>query len=112
MAEGPNEDPDEKKPWEERVKKLQQFFYEVFGDRDWDRYEKNEMEYLERNVGHAVFGPPQELPDEKNGGTGTELLIDFFFFFLTEWCCDRFFSHYFIFPCQYHSTIALYSASS
>jgi hypothetical protein len=34
------------------------------------------MEHLERNVGHAVFGSPQELPDEKNGSTGTDLLID------------------------------------
>jgi hypothetical protein len=76
MAEGPKKDPDEKKPWEEAVTKLQQFFYEVFGDRDWDHYEENEMEFLERNVGHAMFGPPQELPDEKNGSTGTELLID------------------------------------
>jgi hypothetical protein len=32
-------------------------------------------------VGHAVFGPPKELPNEKNGGTGTELLIDWLFFF-------------------------------
>jgi len=76
MAEGPNEDPDEKKPWEERVKELQQFYYEVFGDRDWDCYEESEMEYLERNVGHAMFGPPKEVGNEENGSTGTELLID------------------------------------
>jgi hypothetical protein len=31
-------------------------------------------------VGYAMFGPPKELPDEKNGETGTELLIDWL------WC--------------------------
>jgi hypothetical protein len=81
MAEGPNKDPDKKKPWKEAVTELQQFFYEVFGDRDWDRYDENEMEYLERNVGHAVLGPPKELPNEENGNTGTELLFDRFFSF-------------------------------
>jgi hypothetical protein len=75
MAEGANEEAVEKIPWKEAVKGEQQFYYEVFGDRDWDCYEETEMEYLERNVGHAVFGPPQELPDEKNGSTGTDLLI-------------------------------------
>ena len=77
MAEGPKENRDKKKPWKETVIEVQQFYYEVFGDRDWDRYDESEMEFLERNVGHAVFGPPKELPDEKNGSTGTELLIDF-----------------------------------
>lgn len=72
MAEGPNKDPDKKKPWEENVVEVQQFFYEAFGDRDWDHYSENEMELLERNVGHAVFGPPEELPEEKNGSTGYE----------------------------------------
>jgi hypothetical protein len=76
MAEGPNKDSNKKIPWKEAAKELQQFYYEVFGDRDWDCYEECEMEYLERNVGHAVFGPPKELPDEKNGSTGTDLLID------------------------------------
>jgi len=76
MAECPNEDPDKKKPWEETVVEVQQFYYEVLGDIAWDRYEKTEMEFLERNVGHAMFGPPKELPNEKNGSTGTELLID------------------------------------
>jgi hypothetical protein len=76
MAEGPNEDPDKKKPWEETAIELQQFFYEAFGDRYWNRYYEGEMKYLERNVGYAMFGPPKELPDEKNGETGTELLID------------------------------------
>jgi len=76
MAEGPNKDPDKKKPWEETVVETQQFFYEAFGDRDWDHYSENEMELLERNVGHAVFGPPEELPEEKNGSTGTELLTE------------------------------------
>ena len=78
MAEGPNEDPDKQKPWKEAAIELQQLFYEAFGDRDWDHYE-SEMEYLERNVGHAMFGPPKELPNEENGRTGTELLIDFFY---------------------------------
>ena len=76
MAEGPNKDPDKKKPWEETAVEVQQFFYEAFGDRDWDRYNESEMELLERNVGHAVCGPPEELPEEKNGWTGTELLIE------------------------------------
>jgi hypothetical protein len=76
MAEGPNEDPVKKKPWKEAVKELQQFFYEVFGDRDWDRYKESEMEFLERNVGYAMFGPPEEIPDEKNDSRGTDLLID------------------------------------
>jgi len=83
MAEGPNEDPDKKIPWEETATATQQFFYEAFGDRDWDHYNESEMELLERNVGHAIFGPPEELPEEKNGSTGTELLIEcvcFFFF--------------------------------
>ena len=86
MAEGPNEDPDKKKPWEETVVEVQQFFYETFGDRDWDRYDESEMEFMERNVGHAVFGPPKELPDEKNGSTGTELLIECFFLSDTSHC--------------------------
>jgi len=79
MAEGPNKDPDKKKPWEETAVEVQQFFYEAFGDRDWDCYKESELELLERNVGHAVFGLPDELPDEKNGCTGTELLIEWFF---------------------------------
>jgi hypothetical protein len=82
MAEGSNKDPDKKKPWKEAVIEAQQFFYEVFGDRDWDRYNESEMEFLERNVGHAMFGPPKELPDdEKNGSTGSKLLIDCLFVF-------------------------------
>jgi len=76
MAEGPNKDSDKEKPWEETVVELQQFFYEAFCDRDWDRYNYSEMDLMERNVGHAVFGPPEELPDKKNDNTGTEFLID------------------------------------
>jgi len=48
----------------------------AFGDRDWDCYKESEMKLLERNVGHAVFDPLDELPEEKNGCTGTELLIE------------------------------------
>ena len=49
----------------------QQLYYEMLGDRDWDCYKKSEMTFLERNIGHAMFGPPQEMPDEKqNGNTG------------------------------------------
>ncbi|XP_069701501.1 uncharacterized protein [Periplaneta americana] len=65
-------DDDNSKPtWREVVVEEQQLYYEIFGDRDWDVYKENELEFLERNVGHALYGPPEELPDEnKNGGTG------------------------------------------
>jgi hypothetical protein len=76
MAEGPKEDPGQKVAWKEAVRAEQQFCYEVFGQWAWDRYRESEMEYFERNVGHAMFGPPEELPDEKNGRTGNYLLID------------------------------------
>jgi len=76
MAEGPNKYPDKKKPWKATAVEVQQSFYEAFGDRDWDCYKESEMKFLIRNVGHAVFGPPEELPEEKNGRTGTELLIE------------------------------------
>jgi hypothetical protein len=59
------------KSWKEAVREEQQLCYEMFGDRDWDCYKKNEEEYLERNLGHAMFGPPKDLPDKhKNGCTG------------------------------------------
>jgi hypothetical protein len=59
------------KSWKEAVREEQQLYYEMLGDRDWDCYKGNEEEYLERNLGHAMFGPPKELPDKnKNGCTG------------------------------------------
>jgi hypothetical protein len=64
---------DQKKPWLESVKEEQQFYYEAFADRDWDCYKKYQVEYLERNVGYAMYGPPKELPDENaNGNTGND----------------------------------------
>jgi hypothetical protein len=69
MAEAKNCAP--KQPWMIVVREQQQFFYEAFGDRDWDCYKRGEEEYLERNLGHAIFGPLEELPDRsKNGCTG------------------------------------------
>jgi hypothetical protein len=65
MAEGAPQ-----KPWEEAVREVQQLYYERLGDRDWDCYKSNEEEFLERNLGHAIFGPPDELPESKNGCTG------------------------------------------
>ncbi|KDR18844.1 hypothetical protein L798_07290 [Zootermopsis nevadensis] len=63
----------EKETWHEEAKEEQQWYYELFGDRDWDSYKEVEMEYLERNVGHAIYGPPEKLPDERtNGNTGYE----------------------------------------
>jgi hypothetical protein len=60
-----------RKPWKEAAREEQQRYYEVFGDRDWDLYKEVEEEYLERNLGHAMFGPPDELPDkDKNHCTG------------------------------------------
>jgi hypothetical protein len=65
--------PDPKKTWKETVREEQQLYYEAFGDRDWDCYEEDEIKYLERNVGHAMYGPPKELPDENtNGSTGKD----------------------------------------
>ncbi|PSN39001.1 hypothetical protein C0J52_14021 [Blattella germanica] len=58
------------KPWKEKVLEEQQLYYEMLGDRDWDCYRETEIEFLERNVGHAMFGPPEELPEDKNGNTG------------------------------------------
>lgn len=63
----------EKETWHEEAKEEQQWYYELFGDRDWDSYKEVEMEYLERNVGHAIYGPPEKLPDERtNGNTGND----------------------------------------
>ncbi|KAJ9598350.1 hypothetical protein L9F63_010966 [Diploptera punctata] len=57
--------------WKRILFENQQIFYEMLGDRDWDSYKKSEIGYLERNIGHAIFGSPQELPDEKeNANTG------------------------------------------
>jgi hypothetical protein len=33
-----------------------------------------------------VFGPPKELPDEKNGSTGTDLLIDWYLLWYIPLC--------------------------
>jgi hypothetical protein len=65
MAVAPNQ------PWRTVATEQQQFFYEALGDRDWDCYKRDvEDEYLERNLGHAIFGPPEKLPDSINGSTG------------------------------------------
>lgn len=69
MAGAPEKDSDQKKTWREMVIEQQQFYYEVFGDRDWDCYKKDEMEYMERNVGFAIYGLPEELPDENTVGS-------------------------------------------
>jgi hypothetical protein len=71
MAKAPANDSTPQQSWEEAVREEQQLYYEAFGDRDWDCYKQTEDEYLERNLGHAMFGPPKELPDkDKNGCTG------------------------------------------
>lgn len=44
------------------------FFFERFGERDWDLYLINQGEILKRTVGYAVFGPPTEQI------TGTNLI--------------------------------------
>jgi hypothetical protein len=98
MAEGPNEDPEKKIPWKEAAKEMQQSFCDAFCDIKWDCYKGNQMEYLERNVGYAMFGPPKELPDEKNHNTGTDFFINWLifilihpnvFFFVTNKCYRR-----------------------
>jgi hypothetical protein len=76
MALVKKEDSGKKKPWKEAVREEQQFYYEVFGDRDWDCYKKDEIKYLERNIGYAMFGPPVELPDKNDDSTGNDVLID------------------------------------
>lgn len=43
----------------------QQFFYERFGDRDWDRYNLNQKHLLKRMIGFAIYGTPTELGDDK-----------------------------------------------
>nr|CAD7197667.1 unnamed protein product [Timema douglasi] len=65
-------EPDENKmSWVEQATKEQQFLYESLGDRDWDSYMISEWNLLERNIGHALYGSPNELPDsEKNEETG------------------------------------------
>lgn len=51
-------------------KSIQQYFYEQFGDRDWDCYDTNEHLLLKRMIGFALFGSPIELPDVDDTGTG------------------------------------------
>ncbi|PNF18695.1 hypothetical protein B7P43_G04997, partial [Cryptotermes secundus] len=57
-------------PWEEAVQEEQQCLYEKFGDRDWDCYKCDEEKLLERNLGYAIFGRPDELPESENDFTG------------------------------------------
>jgi hypothetical protein len=71
MAKACANDATPRKSWKETVREEQQLYYEMLGDRDWDCYKKNEEKFLERNLGHAIFGPPKELPDQhKNDCTG------------------------------------------
>jgi hypothetical protein len=71
MAGAPTKDSAPKQPWRIAVREKQQSYYEMLGDRDWDCYKESEVELLERNLGYAIFGLPNELPDkDKNGCTG------------------------------------------
>ncbi|XP_066997091.2 uncharacterized protein [Anabrus simplex] len=52
--------------WEDEAVGVQQKFYNLFGDYDWDSYEYSERQFLEKKVGFALFGPPSELPSSIN----------------------------------------------
>ncbi|KAJ8876352.1 hypothetical protein PR048_020797 [Dryococelus australis] len=41
-----------------------------FGDRSWDVYQQSEHHLLEKNVGYALYGPPEAMPDKENSETG------------------------------------------
>ncbi|XP_030765735.1 uncharacterized protein LOC115889796 [Sitophilus oryzae] len=53
--------------------KLQALFADMLGDRDYDRFEHNQHQFLKSKIGFALDGPPKE---EKGYPKTTEKLID------------------------------------
>lgn len=51
---------------EKQAENLQQFYYECFGDRDWDAYNYDEHVFLKRNIGFALFGNPADQSSINN----------------------------------------------
>jgi hypothetical protein len=61
----------EMRKWKEVATQEQQGYFDLLGNRMWDKYKPSDYNILKRNIGYALFGPPQEEPDPfLNNNTG------------------------------------------
>ncbi|KAA0202502.1 putative metal responsive transcript [Hyalella azteca] len=54
------------KAWKEKAREEQQYFCQVLGDRDYDAYKSDEIQYLDLKIGNAMFGPPKNVDENQN----------------------------------------------
>jgi hypothetical protein len=64
-------DSTEMRMWRKAATIEQQEYFNWLGDRTWTKFKPSDYDNLKRNIGFAIFGPPEQEPDEMlNGNTG------------------------------------------